>query len=192
MPGAERRGTHRRTVAPGALAAELTGNHVLPGLARADPAEHVVHRGAVASMRVVGVGSREAPGKAVLVDGAAADGEFLDKDDRLGGVVAPPPQWIRGQGPRLQGRRPVPAQDAEPLVAERVPESESVQRVQHGARHGDHRGSFAAQPRSRTPVSAQVCQGDPQAGPDAKDQVGECPSERRDAEGQRRTDARQQ
>jgi hypothetical protein len=130
--------------AGGALAAELPSDHLPPGLARADPAEHVMHRGSVAAMRVAGVGGREAPGEAVLVDGAAANGKFLDKDDRLGGVVTPPPQRFRGQSPRLQGRRAVPAQDGEPPVAECVPEGKSVQRVQHGSRHGDHRGSFAA------------------------------------------------
>jgi hypothetical protein len=144
VPGAERRGAHRCAVTPGALAAELPSDHLPPGLARADPAEHVVHRGSVAAMRVVGVGGREAPGKAVLVDDATAHGKFLDKDDRLGGVVTPPPQRFRGQSPRLQGRRAVPAQDGEPPVAECVPEGKSVQRVQHGSRHGDHRGSFAA------------------------------------------------
>lgn len=127
VPGAERSGAHGRAVAPGALAAELSGDHVPPGLARADAAEHVVHRGPVTTVRVIGVGGREAHGEAVLVDGAVTLGEFPYENERLGGVVAPPPQRLGRQGPRLQDLRAFPAQDAEPTVSEGVTEGESVQ-----------------------------------------------------------------
>ncbi|MBB4899233.1 hypothetical protein FHS37_003293 [Streptomyces griseostramineus] len=153
VPGTERGGSHGRAVAPGSLAAELSGDHLLPGLARIDPAQHVMHRGSIAAVRVLGVGRREAKGQAVLVDDAAALDELPDENERLSGVVAPPPQRFRGQRPRLQGCRTMPAQDAEPAIAEGVAEGEPVQRIQHSSRHIDHRRSIAARRLSRTPVS---------------------------------------
>ncbi len=100
-----------------------------------------MHRGSVAAVRVVGVSLGEAQGEAVLVDGAAAIGEFTDENERLGGVVAPLPHRLRGQDPCLQGCGAFAAQDAEPAVTEGITEGEPGQRVQCSCRHIDHRAS---------------------------------------------------
>lgn len=114
-----------------------------------------MHRGSVAAVRVVGVSLGEPQGEAVLVDGPAAPGEFPQEYERLGGVVSPLPQRLRGQDPCLQGRQALAAQDPEPAVAEGITEGETGQRVERGGRQFDHRPSMTRHRRPGTAISVR-------------------------------------